>query len=131
MYSAFYQFQGGRGTHSVAIGKVRRFSSCFVNLSCVWAGLVLFPQIGFCFVGLLFIPSASWRRSFLVSLPLFFLSTRPCLIHARLVNQSSMSCALCRFCSLHVFTLMLFAMFYAFIIQISNHINPLRPTEYI
>ena len=40
--------------------------------------LVLVPPIGFCFVGLPFLPSASWPLS------LFFLFLRPCLIHARM-----------------------------------------------
>ena len=54
-------------------------------LSCAYVGLVLDNQIGFCFVGLPFFPSAS---VFPVSLPLFFLSLRPCLIHARTPDRS-------------------------------------------
>ena len=53
----------------------------FFNLSCAQVGLVLVPQMCFCFVGLPFFPSASWPLSFLF---FFFLFLRPCLIHARM-----------------------------------------------
>ena len=43
------------------LGEVMCSSSCFVNLSCAYLGLVLVPPICFCFVGLPFFPSASWN----------------------------------------------------------------------
>ena len=58
------------------LGEVQRSSPFFVILSCPLVGLVLVPQVGFCFVGLPFFPSASWPLSFLS------LFLRPCLIHA-------------------------------------------------
>ena len=48
------------GGHILLLGLVQRSSPCFVNLSCAEVGLV--P----------------------VSLPLFYLFFRPCLIHARM-----------------------------------------------
>ena len=73
MYHLFVT--GGRGSHSVAKGS-------FVNLSCAWVGLVLVPQMCFCFVGLPFFPSACWPLSF----PSLF--HRPCLIHAQMPDNS-------------------------------------------
>ena len=69
---------GGAGSRNMCS------SPCFVNLSCAQVGLVLVPQMCFCFVGLPFFPSASWPLSFLSLFPLFFLFLRPCLIHARM-----------------------------------------------
>ena len=80
------------GTHNSMQLLLTRSSDWFVQslgvpspalfyLSCAWVGLVLVPQMCFCFVLLAFFPSASWPLSFL---SLFFLFLRPCLIHARM-----------------------------------------------
>ena len=54
-----------------------------VNLSCACRHCSS-SQIGFCYVGLPFFPSASWPLSFLFLFLYFFLFCGPYLIHARM-----------------------------------------------
>ena len=75
-YALTYHFKIGSSDHILLLGEVQRSSSNFVTPSFSSSDV-------FCFVGLPFFPSASWPLFFL-SLFLFFLFFRPCLLHARL-----------------------------------------------
>ena len=75
-----------------------RLFSFMRNSICAQVGLVLVPQMCFCFVGLPFFPSASWPLSFL-SLFLSFSSSsdlawfmRECLTGAGLLCMDTLSC---------------------------------------
>ena len=59
----------GAGGHILWLGEVwRPPPPSLLTSACAFVGLVLVPQMCFCFVGLPFFPSASWPLSFLSSL---------------------------------------------------------------
>ena len=75
----FLSICGGWG-HILWLGEVKRSSPCFVNLS-VPGGPCFGSSDVFCFA---FLSISLLASVFPVSLPLFFLFLRPCLIHARM-----------------------------------------------
>ena len=81
----FYLPISGAGGHLLWLGEVRRSPPSLLTLACAWVGRPCFSSSDvFLFCWAAFLSISLLASVFPVSLPLFFLFFRPCLIHARL-----------------------------------------------
>ena len=81
----FNNINKGAGGHLLWLGEVRRSPPSLLTLACAWVGRPCFSSSDvFLFCWAAFLSISLLASVFPVSLPLFFLFFRPCLIHARL-----------------------------------------------